>query len=1221
MKLKQQIKKAINDFKSVNLFETGINLFQILGYNTQRQSKVDNRTFEGFYNDFIDGNDNIPDVEKFKDKALTSDWQSIEMLFQLTESEMSSRDSLFDTARVDNTIIEAYLFFAIELKETDYSRTKLSNITRSLNRVFPMPVMVLFKYGGYLTLSVIKRRLHKRDESRDVLKKVTLIKDIKIEDPHRAHTEILFDLSLEELRKKHAVTSFVELDKAWRKTLDSSELNKKFYKELANWYFWAVENAEFPDGAEKNREIRNASSIIRLLTRLIFVWFVKEKGLIPDKLFNKSKLDNILNYKNNNESSFYKAILQNLFFATLNQEQSKRAFRRNGQNYNVTNLYRYKKLFKIDEIKILDLFKNIPFLNGGLFECLDKPHATKKGPHGGDVIIRIDGFSDRDDNVLKVPDCLFFSEGKNVDLNEVFGTKNKKYKPIGLITLLDKYKFTIAENTPIEEEIALDPELLGKVFENLLASYNPETKTTARKQTGSFYTPREIVDYMVDESLKASLSNLVSKKIDNVSEEDIQTGLEILFAYTEKEHAFTKTEVSKVIEAVSELKILDPACGSGAFPMGILHKLVFILSKIDEHNERWKELQKQRALKETEAAYNLGSKDDRHQRLAEIEKAFDFNTSDYGRKLFLIENSIYGVDIQPIAVQIAKLRFFISLMVDQDVDKTKENLGVLPLPNLETKFVAANTLIGVDKPDQGDFADLKTKDLENELLIVRHKHFNAKTQKTKKQYREKDKKIRHKISQVLKNFGWPSDTAEMLAAWDPYDQNKFANFFDMERMFGIKDGFDIVIGNPPYVNAKALTIHFKSLREKLTNSDKYRTLYRKWDLYIPFVEKGINITRQNGIICIIIPYPFINQTYSKLLRKYILNNFTLMEIVDLSNTKVFDATILNCICIILKSKSERKISISSSENNIIKKKFLKKKEDIIIDHKNYIWDLKDTKRINIKHDKLKVIGDFAFLSIGMVLNANEKIAKGQFTKKDLISDERTNKHIKKYVEAKNLDKFEINKIRWLEWNTARVPKLIRRPTFPELYDNPKLLINKIGGIKVAFDKDNISCDQTVRILVLWKYLKGVQNKSINNSLKKFYNEPRNILEKNSENISYNYILCILNSKLGDYLLSRIRGAGNIDINPEYLKNIPIPQISLAEQHPFIKLADEIITAKKSKPLCDTTPIEVEIDAHVAHLYNLTEEEYSLILKETNCSDPFRVAALNVYRDIARGKIK
>jgi adenine-specific DNA-methyltransferase len=1194
MELRQKIQNAINDFKNVNLFEAGINLFQTLGYNTQRQSRLDNRTFEGFYNDFIDGNDNIPDVKKFKQKALTSDWQSIEILFQLTESEMSSQGTLFDTGKVDNTIIEAYLFFAIELKETDYSRTKLADITRYLNRVFPMPVMVLFKYGGQLTLSVIKRRLHKRDESRDVLKKVTLIKDIKIEDPHRAHTEILVDLSLEKLRKKHAVTNFVELHNAWRKTLDSSELNEKFYKELAKWYYWAVQDVEFPDGAGKSREIRNASSVIRLLTRLIFVWFIKEKGLIPDKLFNKSKLDNILNYKDNNDNLFYKAVLQNLFFATLNQEQSKRAFRRNGQNYNVTNLYRYKKLFKIDEIKILDLFKNIPFLNGGLFECLDKPHATKKGPHGGDVIIRIDGFSDRDDNVLKVPDYLFFSEGKNVDLNEVFGTKNKKYKLIGLITLLDKYKFTIAENTPIEEEIALDPELLGKVFENLLASYNPETKTTARKQTGSFYTPREIVDYMVDESLKASLSNLVSKKIDGVSEEDIQTGLEILFAYTEEKHAFTETEVSKVIEAVSELQILDPACGSGAFPMGILHKLVFILSKLDKYNERWKELQKQRALKETEAAYNLGSTDDRHQRLAEIEKAFDFNTSDYGRKLFLIENSIYGVDIQPIAVQIAKLRFFISLIVDQDVDKTKENLGIIPLPNLETKFVAANTLIGVDKPDQGNFADLKTKDLENELLIIRHKHFNAKTQKTKKQYREKDKRIRHEISQALKKSGWPSDTAEMLAAWDPYDQNQFAGFFDMEWMFGVKNGFDVVIGNPPY------GVKFSSEKKKLYNALFEHQNYQL-DSYLLFLEKGVQLVRAGAIITYIIPNPWLTNLKLKKIRKYISNEVTVSEITHYMR-KVFDAVVDTEVVLLKKSKPNNNIV------NIIIYQDKDKFDSRSIPQQK--WQVLNGEPINIFLNKQteKIIDRMKNNSILLVNICNayagmKPYEKGKGTPKqtrEMVKNRvydashKKNKLYRPLLRGKDIVKYLIKWPidRWIKFGVN-----LAAPRYGANFDaKEKIVIRQTGdSLIAALDTDQFVC--------------------MNNM---------HVIHSKSNEFNLKYILGLINSNLLNFYyhsLNPEKGEALAEVKKENVEKLVIKKASETKKKGIIGLVDKVLTTKKSNPSADTTALEAEIDARVAHLYNLTEEEYSLILKETNCPDPFRVAALNVYRDIARGKIK
>ena len=1221
MKLKQQIKKAINDFKSVNLFETGINLFQILGYNTQRQSKVDNRTFEGFYNDFIDGNDNIPDVEKFKDKALTSDWQSIEMLFQLTESEMNSQGTLFSAGKVDNTIIEAYLFFAIELKEIAYSRTKLSDITRYINRVFPMPVMVLFKYGEYLTLSVIKRRLHKRDENRDVLKKVTLIKDIKIEDPHRAHIEILFDLSLEKLRKKYAVTNFVELHNVWQKTLDSSELNKKFYKKLANWYYWAVQNVEFPADAEKNAEIRNASSVIRLLTRLIFVWFIKEKDLVTGELFDKSKLDELLNYKDKNESSFYKAVLQNLFFATLSTEKKdrkfrdKRIFQGKNKDYKNQHVYRYEPLVK-NVSKWKKLFENIPFLNGGLFECLD--NKEKK--------IRIDGFSDRDDNVLKVPDFLFFSEKREIDLNKIFGTKNKKYKVKGLIHLLNRYKFTIAENTPIEEEIALDPELLGKVFENLLASYNPETKTTARKQTGSFYTPREIVDYMVDESLKASLSNLVSKKIANATEDDIKTGLDILFAYTEKEHAFNDLEVSKVIETVSEIKILDPACGSGAFPMGILHKLVFILNKLDKHNEIWKELQKQRALKETETAYNLGNKDDRHQRLTEIEKAFNFNTSDYGRKLFLIENSIYGVDIQPIAVQIAKLRFFISLIVDQDVDKTKENLGILPLPNLETKFVAANTLIGVDKPDQGNFADLKTKDLENELLIIRHKHFNAKTQKTKKQCREKDKRIRYKIARVLKKSGWPSDTAEMLAAWDPYDQNQFAGFFDMEWMFGIKDGFDIVIGNPPYFSLNTINKEFV-----VSLANRYKSIHTGYnDIVYYFIYIGIELLNPNGFCIFITSNYYLGNNYAKKLREYLKKH--VIKIINFKDRQVFsEASIHTCItCSSKKLVIEKILFFESTDNLQIDSSKIETSLQAFEINRNELkhdWIIADKNKltlINKLNDGCYKLGDISIIEKGPTSGKNEVFTVSyRFAKVNLFEKE----ILKKNIKNGDISRYSIqdrgNYLIYTDKNTII-------EDYPNIYSylsTHKPVLSSRNEVKKGLypwyrlerPRKKYIFDASEKIVVPYR---SETNKFAYDN-QQYFNDGGDIraIVLTEKSLDIKFILALLNSKVLDWLygfIGKPKGKSREYFNKP-MSIIPIKTADYNEQKSLISLVDNILNTKQSNPSADTTALEAEIDGRVAHLYNLTEEEYSLILKETNCSDPFRVAALNVYRDIAREK--
>jgi len=678
VEIKSKIQEAIKSFNNGTISNCAIQLFSDLGYNTSRQSPFVEKTFKYFKKCFLEGNSHFNE-----EKALVTEWKYIDLLFQLSKDEITVQHSLFDTKKVDRTIIETYLFFVIELSKENYSRTVLSQITREINKVFPMPVMILFKYGQFLTLSVINRRLHKRDEQKDVLEKVTLIKDINITNPHRAHIEILFDLSFNELLKIHKFINFVELHNAWEKTLDIKELNKRFYQELANWYFWAMDHVSFPDDIEKKKEIRNATNLIRLITRIIFIWFIKEKDLVPGALFDPRELKKILKEfaKNKESIIYYQAILQNLFFGTLNQKMSERSFAKNGslqQNkneYGIKTLFRYANQFAIDEKEVIALFKDIPFLNGGLFDCLDKENDEGK-------VLYADGFSRNTQKQAIVPDFLFFGEEAEYDLNEIFGTKNKRYKVKGLINILSNYKFTVTENTPIEEEVALDPELLGKVFENLLASYNPETQTTARKQTGSFYTSPEIVNYMVDESLiaylKQSLSHchsdpaVAGEESNNRYEERLRD----LLSYSENPNTFNKKETTILIAAIDACKILDPACGSGAFPMGILHKLVYILHKLDPQNELWKQKQIEKVKTVDDSAL-------RDQLIADIEAAFENNELDYGRKLYLIENCIYGVDIQPIAVQIAKLRFFISLVVDQKKQPGKENLGIRSLPNLD----------------------------------------------------------------------------------------------------------------------------------------------------------------------------------------------------------------------------------------------------------------------------------------------------------------------------------------------------------------------------------------------------------------------------------------------------------------------------------------------------------------------------------------------------------
>lgn len=619
-------------------------------------------------------------------------------------------------------------------------------------------------------------------------------------------------------------------------------LTKEFYQELSDWYAWVIKIIRFPNDLNNKTDDDkyNNESAIRLITRLIFVWFLKQRHLIPDEFFDEKYIaDNLIKdfnphvkvdlFYKSNESRYYKAILQNLFFAMLNSpitpegstDLSERHFRNGRGDYDNNKLMRYESYFKNPQLFVDLANKTVPFLNGGLFDCLDEK----------DKDIYYDGFSDREavKKSLVVPDYLFFGEevGKNIDLSEWYGDKKKKkVSARGIIDILKRYNFTVEENTPFDQEVSLDPELLGKVFENLLASYNPETQTTARKQTGSFYTPREIVQYMVDESLVAHLKRTVG--------EELEPQFRQLMQYTDDEVDLTDEQRKQIMLSLYNCKVLDPACGSGAFPMGMLQQMVHILSRIDPDNTQWKEMMLNKAINETSEAYRTASSDERREIITDIERSFDesVNRPDYARKLYLIENCIYGVDIQPIAIQISKLRFFISLVVDQKSNNNPvENFGIRPLPNLEAKFVAANTLIGLNKNDATLFDTDAIRAKKEELKIAKHKIFGAKTVRTKRKYRQIVNNLRLEIADMLEDCGAVGNAeAQQLASWDMFDQNTYSNFFDPEWMFDVKDGFDIVIGNPPYIDSETMTLLGQTkLREYIVTHYKY--IKGNWDIY------------------------------------------------------------------------------------------------------------------------------------------------------------------------------------------------------------------------------------------------------------------------------------------------------------------------------------------------------------------------------------------------------
>jgi len=810
-------------------------------------------------------------------------------------------------------------FFSIDTK-APMTRTEIALLTRAFNRrMLWRPVVLFVRNGSLLSLSTCERTTYIRTGFEgEKAGKVTILRNINCANPHRGHIDILNSLDITKCK------SFDAVYEKWLETFSNELLTKKFYQELSDWYAWAIKEVRYPNDIhdDNDNEKYNHENTIRLVTRLIFVWFLKEKHLIPEEFFDEKYIrENLIKdfdphkvvdlFYKSTESKYYKAILQNLFFAMLNcpivDEETGlptyRRFRDDREDYNNNKLMRYERYF-INPLLFVELAnQKVPFLNGGLFDCLDdKP----KGMY-------FDAFTDREDigSQLIVPDYLFFGNeaGKNIDLSDYYGDANKKkVSAQGLIDILKHYCFTIEENTPYEQEVSLDPELLGKVFENLLASYNPETKTTARKSTGSFYTPREIVQYMVDESLVEHLKRTVGAEHESLYRD--------LLDYASNEVELSDTLRDSIMHSIYNCKVLDPACGSGAFPVGVLQQMVHILSRIDPSNEKWKDLIIEEATNYSKKAFQKEDKAEREELLKEIENTFNeqLNYPDYARKLYIIENCIYGGDIQPIAIQISKLRFFISLVVDQkETNDPQKNFGIRPLPNLEAKFVAANSLVPLEKSDDLFSMNVSVKDLENKLHDANHHIFTAKNPRQKAYWRKKLSDTRQALADLLVENGYISQNAgQQIAGWNMFDQNSFAPFFDPEWMFDIKDGFDIVIGNPPYVQLQ----NNKGELAKLYEKYNFETFARSADMYCLFYEKGYELLKASGVLCYITSNKWMRAAYGENLRKFLTGKTNPVLLIDFGETHVFEsATVMTNILIFKKEKNTYQLSATQVKDD------------------------------------------------------------------------------------------------------------------------------------------------------------------------------------------------------------------------------------------------------------------------------------------------------------------
>ena len=902
------------------------------------------------------------------------------------------------------------------------------------------------------------------------------------------------------------------------------KLTKEFYNDLFKWYQWTLESEvgiTFPNNTATSDDdrVKLEEQMIRLITRLLFVWFIKQKHLVPDDLFKKDKLSEILkdftpdSFSNGN---YYNAILQNLFFATLNKAVTEREFAKLVDKRDIKTRYRYSEMFTISEEEVLNLFRPIPFLNGGLFECLDKEESTDG------VKYHLDGFSRSDkkspNGNLKhrafIPNVVFFGDDKNE----------------GLIPLLERYNFTVEENVPNEVQVALDPELLGNVFENLLGAFNPETQESARKQSGSFYTPKEIVAYMVDESLIAYLNN---------ASPDLEE--ELIRQIFEQENlpeslADDHDLCEKIANTLRAVKILDPACGSGAFPMGILNRMVEVLEKLDAKNK----------------------------------------ASHHDLKLHLIEECIYGVDIQTIAAQISKLRFFISLIVEQDamdLSKPEENYGVLTLPNLETKFVAANTLIGMKKKKEGDFVnslftDPSIDETKHQLMEVRKEHFYAKSAYKKKELRDKDAHLRAQLSKLLQdNNEFAPEDAIQFSQWNPYDQNASSPFFDPEWMFGLSkengglnsaDGgyFDIVIGNPPYGFRTVLT---KEQKEYFRKEQKIE--FRSGDSAELFVKISFdNFTKPNGILAFIIPKKSLYGDAWEDTRINYWRRYDLKFILDTG--KSFDNVLLEASVFGLKKVNvEIKIvSVSFLGKNGVNNvgKFLL---DKLFAESNTLQIYKaQFPSIIEKIEKIK---------------SREKLVEGKLglaIGTDFFSDEETDYKLLKGID---IGRYNIRSNRFLKnreklkWENAMS------------FLKPKVLTQRlVAHIEKPFPHLKItSCYDDEGII-------------ITNTLMSF---------EINEKITDKFWLGYLNSKfLSWYAYNFVyaRAIRGMDFYNFYIQQLPIPNISLNQQKVFIELVDKILLNHNA----NTSKWEKEIDIRIYRLFQLTYEEVKIIDPDFSLSE-------------------
>lgn len=759
-----------------------------------------------------------------------------------------------------------------------------------------------------------------------------------------------------------------------------------------------------------------------------------------------------------------------------------------------------------------------PYLNGGLF---DDSHDKKY-------------------NKLHLPETVF---------------KN-------LFETFNNFNFTVYEDAPDEHTVAVDPEMLGHIFENLLED---------NKDKGAFYTPKEIVHYMCKESLSAYL--LANDELQFPENETARKAVEHIIQQQElsnDEKQYAEKNAYKIIDALEKVKICDPAIGSGAFPMGLLQEIFNAQIYLQEL------------------------------------KGFKKGVSDADIKKHIIEESIYGVDIDAGAVDIARLRFWLSLVVDEQVPQ--------PLPNLDFKIVCANTLIplGQLKGDLGN-THLIAKELEG----VRHDYFTASLE-AKNELETKFNKLQRKLISTMLEWATKEDAAvyQKLLEFNPFEDAS-CSWFDAWWMFGIKDGFDIVIGNPPYVGISKLS--YKAQLQKMN----YKTFESTGDLYSIFYEKGNQLLKKNGILTYITSRQWVNASYGKSLRKYFIEKTNPLQLIDFGKAKIFEAATVFVNILMFENAANKKELKACQlkedfkvENNDLGEYF-DNHLSILNNLTENVWKIGE-EEIELINNEIEQNGtplkdwkglEF-FRGITTGLNGAFHISKDE--RKDFIKDDSKNAEIiKPLLRGKDIKKycyeFDETYTLFIPWhfplhdnpnitNASDKAEIAFKKEYPAVYDHLSKFKKELSernkdetGIRYewyAMQRYGANYWQEFeKEKIVWIEISDKANYAYDTKGMYLTNSAYFISGKNLK-----YILAVLNSNVADFYFFQITAkiaGGRKRYTKQYVEQIPIPKINEEKQKPFTTLIDYLlyVNNKESKPILSHTD-NLRLASHLEEVLNM-----------------------------------